>query len=70
METAACVLVADDVEANVELLTDQLAPLGLRILRASDAPSAPSISVPSTVAAIDIISREATASSARSAWSA
>ncbi len=40
METAACVLVADDVEANVELLTDQLAPLGLRIVRASDAPGA------------------------------
>ena len=38
--------------------------------RTSDAPSAPSISFPSTVAAIDIISREATASSARSAWSA
>lgn len=40
MESAACVLVADDVEANVELLTDQLAPLALRILHASDAPSA------------------------------
>jgi two-component system sensor histidine kinase/response regulator len=40
MEAAACVLLADDVEANVELLKDQLAPLGLRILYASDAPSA------------------------------
>ncbi len=40
MEPAACVLVADDVEANVELLTDQLAPLGLRIVRAADAPTA------------------------------
>jgi signal transduction histidine kinase len=40
MEPAACVLVADDVEANVELLTDQLAPLGLRIVRAADAPAA------------------------------
>lgn len=40
MEPAACVLVADDVEANIELLMDQLAPLGLRIVQASDAPSA------------------------------
>jgi two-component system, sensor histidine kinase and response regulator len=40
MEPAACVLLADDVEANVELLEDQLAPLGLRTLRAVDAPSA------------------------------
>jgi two-component system, sensor histidine kinase and response regulator len=40
MESAACVLVADDVEANVELLKDQLAPLALRIVHASDAPSA------------------------------
>jgi signal transduction histidine kinase len=40
MESAACVLVADDVGANVELLMDQLAPLGLRIVQASDAPSA------------------------------
>lgn len=40
MESAACVLVADDVEANVELLKDQLAPLALRIIHASDAPSA------------------------------
>jgi len=35
-----CVLVADDVEANVELLRDQLAPLGLRIIHAGDGPSA------------------------------
>lgn len=40
MESAACVLVADDVEANVELLRDQLAPLALRIVHASDAPAA------------------------------
>jgi two-component system sensor histidine kinase/response regulator len=40
MESTACVLVADDVEANVELLKDQLAPLALRIVHASDAPSA------------------------------
>ncbi|MBX3133216.1 MAG: response regulator [Gemmatimonadaceae bacterium] len=40
MEPAACVLLADDVEANVELLEDQLAPLGLRTLRAADAPAA------------------------------
>jgi two-component system sensor histidine kinase/response regulator len=40
MESAACVLVADDVEANVELLKDQLAPLGLNIVHAADAPSA------------------------------
>ena len=36
----ALVLVADDVEANVELLRDQLAPLGCRVIHAVDGPSA------------------------------
>ncbi|MBX3175469.1 MAG: hybrid sensor histidine kinase/response regulator [Gemmatimonadaceae bacterium] len=34
------ILVADDVEANVELLRDQLAPLGCEILQAGDGPAA------------------------------
>lgn len=34
------ILVADDVEANVELLRDQLSALGCEILHASDGPSA------------------------------
>ncbi len=34
------VLVADDVEANVELLRDQLAPIGCSILHATDGPAA------------------------------
>jgi two-component system sensor histidine kinase/response regulator len=34
------VLVADDVEANVELLQDQLAPLGCRIIHAADGATA------------------------------
>ncbi len=37
--TAALVLVADDVEANVELLRDQLASLGCRVIHTSDGPS-------------------------------
>lgn len=37
---APTVLVADDVEANIELLADQLAPLGCRVLRAGTAPAA------------------------------
>ncbi|MEJ7808834.1 MAG: ATP-binding protein [Gemmatimonadaceae bacterium] len=37
---AALILVADDVEANVELLYDQLVTLGYRIVSASDGPSA------------------------------
>lgn len=36
---AALVLVADDVDANVELLRDQLASLGVRVIHASDGPS-------------------------------
>ena len=36
----ALVLVADDVEANVELLRDQLASLGVRVISAADGPSA------------------------------
>ena len=36
----ALVLVADDVEANVELLGDQLAGLGLRLITAADGPAA------------------------------
>lgn len=36
----ALVLVADDVEANVELLGDQLAGLGLRLITAADGPTA------------------------------
>lgn len=39
-ETGALVLVADDVEANVELLRDQLTALGYRVITASDGPSA------------------------------
>lgn len=35
----ALVLVADDVEANIELLRDQLAALGCRVIHASDGPS-------------------------------
>ncbi|MBK7906726.1 MAG: response regulator [Gemmatimonadetes bacterium] len=38
-DTAALVLVADDVEANVELLRDQLAGLGVRVIHAADGPS-------------------------------
>lgn len=37
---APLILVADDVEANVELLQDQLAPLGCRLLHAPDGPAA------------------------------
>ena len=37
---AALILVADDVEANVELLVDQLETLGFRTIVAHDAPSA------------------------------
>jgi two-component system sensor histidine kinase/response regulator len=37
--TTATVLVADDVEANVELLRDQLAPLGCRLVHAGDGPA-------------------------------
>lgn len=37
---AALVLVADDVEANVELLRDQLGFLGCRVVHAADGPSA------------------------------
>ncbi len=37
---APLVLVADDVEANVELLRDQLSSLGCRIVHASDGPTA------------------------------
>jgi len=36
---AALVLVADDVEANIELLRDQLASLGCRVIHAADGPS-------------------------------
>ena len=36
----ALVLVADDVEANVELLRDQLAVLGVRVISAADGPEA------------------------------
>lgn len=36
---AALVLVADDVEANVELLRDQLASLGCRVIHSTDGPS-------------------------------
>ena len=36
---AALVLVADDVEANVELLRDQLASLGVRVIAAADGPA-------------------------------
>ncbi|MBM3884989.1 MAG: hybrid sensor histidine kinase/response regulator [Gemmatimonadetes bacterium] len=36
----ALVLVADDVEANVELLRDQLAGLGVRVISAADGPEA------------------------------
>ncbi|MFZ9898324.1 MAG: hybrid sensor histidine kinase/response regulator [Gemmatimonadaceae bacterium] len=36
----ALVLVADDVEANVELLRDQLAALGVRVISAADGPEA------------------------------
>jgi two-component system, sensor histidine kinase and response regulator len=36
---AALVLVADDVEANIELLRDQLASLGCRVIHATDGPS-------------------------------
>lgn len=39
-ETTAVVLVADDVETNVELLRDQLAPLGCRIIQAATGPEA------------------------------
>ncbi len=35
----ALVLVADDVEANVELLRDQLASLGVRVIHAHDGPT-------------------------------
>jgi two-component system, sensor histidine kinase and response regulator len=38
--TGALVLVADDVEANVELLRDQLAVLGVRVISAADGPEA------------------------------
>ncbi len=38
-DAAALVLVADDVEANVELLRDQLASLGVRVIHAADGPS-------------------------------
>lgn len=34
------ILVADDVEANVQLLRDQLAPMGCRIIHAADGPAA------------------------------
>ena len=37
---APIVLVADDVEANIELLRDQLASLGCRVVEAHDGPSA------------------------------
>ena len=37
---APLVLVTDDVEANVELLRDQLASLGCELVHASDGPSA------------------------------
>ncbi len=37
---APLVLVADDVEANVELLRDQLSSLGCRLLHATDGPTA------------------------------
>ena len=37
---APLVLVADDAEANVELLTDQLEGLGYRVVVARDGPSA------------------------------
>jgi two-component system, sensor histidine kinase and response regulator len=36
---AALVLVADDVEANIELLRDQLSSLGCRVIQATDGPS-------------------------------
>lgn len=36
----ALVLIADDVEANVELLRDQLASIGCRVIHAADGPSA------------------------------
>jgi signal transduction histidine kinase len=39
-ELPPLVLVADDVEANVELLADQLAALGVRTVSASDGPKA------------------------------
>ncbi|MBI2408054.1 MAG: response regulator [Gemmatimonadetes bacterium] len=39
-ELPPLVLVADDVEANVELLADQLTALGVRTVAASDGPSA------------------------------
>ena len=35
----ALVLVADDVEANIELLRDQLAGLGCRVIHSVDGPS-------------------------------
>lgn len=38
--TTPVILVADDVEANVELMRDQLAGLGCRIIHAADGPSA------------------------------
>jgi len=38
-EAGALVLVADDVEANVELLRDQLTALGYRVIVATDGPS-------------------------------
>jgi two-component system, sensor histidine kinase and response regulator len=38
-ELRALVLVADDVEANVELLRDQLASLGCRVIHAEDGPA-------------------------------
>src|SRR5678816_3986517 len=37
---APLILIADDVPANVELLTDQLHPLGYRTVSAQDGPSA------------------------------
>jgi len=39
-DATAVVLVADDVAANIELLRDQLAPLGCRILQAMSGPEA------------------------------
>jgi two-component system sensor histidine kinase/response regulator len=39
-DSAPLILVADDVDANVELLVDQLATLGFRTVVARDAPSA------------------------------
>ena len=37
--SVALVLVADDVEANIELLRDQLASLGCRVIHSADGPS-------------------------------